>query len=517
VVLAATVAVAFRDQPVPVDSDPAVHAAVAERIARQGDILPVLPAPVEHTGTVRPRAAAEAVAAFAASAGATSPTQALLPVGLLAVLLTPLGLCMLALELTGSRAVAALAAPLAAGMAYPALPVLFGELPLLVDSTLVLPLVIAVLRLLRDDDRAGNAALLTAATASIWVIHGTEAVTAAVVAGALAVFALFQVPRARWLRGALTAVAACAVGALLVHLLTRLPALAAPVADPSAGAVVPEATTVGGGVSVADFPRDFVDFVFPQRIWLVPYALGLVAAVRVRALRGLLLAHLILALCLLDVTTHRVLIAVWERVFPWSEPDRLASVQYWALPVAMAAGVVLAGQFLAQRVRERRLIAAAGVAVAAVAVGVGRDHDAHTYADATRSVGVVTAADLRVMQRMASELPPGTPVLANGIDDAGQWTTALTPDPLLLSKDYVIAHPQEPRIAALAGACGDPETARAALAGAGAVFVGARERAGAKHHWDAACIARVPGLRLLAEERDGELVSAAFEVSGGPG
>jgi hypothetical protein len=513
VVLAATVAVAFRNEPVPVDSDPAVHAAVAERIAQQGDILPVLPVPVEHTGVVRPRAAAEAVAALAASAGAASPTQALLPEALLAILLTPLGLCMLALELTRSRAVAALAAPLAAGMAYPALPILFGELPLLVDSTLVVPLVIAALRVLRADDRAGNATLLTAATASVWVIHGTEALTAAVVAVPLALFALREMPRARWLRGAVTAVVACAAGALLVHLLTRVPAVASPITDAVGGAAVPEATTVGGGVSVADFPRDFIDFVFPQRLWLVPYALGLIAAVRTRGLRGLFVAHLLFVLFLLDVTTHRLLIGVWERVFPWSEPDRLASVQYWVLPVMMAAGLVLAWQWLRDRVPDRRVALVAAAVVAGLAVGIGRDHDAHTYANATSSVGMVSAADLRVMEQMAGQLPASTAVLTDGYDDAGQWIAALTPDAQFLTKDYLISHPQDARVAAVAGACTDPQSAAKALRGSGAVFVGARVRATAKYHWDAACIARLPGVRLLAEEHDGGRISAAFAVT----
>ena len=517
-VLVATVVTAFRDEPLPLDSDPAVHAAVAERIAEQGDILPVLPVPIEHSGTVRPRAAAEAVAAFAASAGAPSPTAALLPETLLAVLLAPLAVTLLALELTGSRAVGVIAPLLAAGLPYPALPLLFGELPLLVDSSLIVPLVIAALRLLRGTDMRAAAALLGAATASVWVTHGTEALTAAVIVAPLALFALRAAAgreRAVWVRGAVTAVGACAAGALLVHLLTRLPALPAAAAVSGGGATVPEAGTVGGGVSVADFPRDFVDFVFPQRIWLVPYALGLVAAWRNPRLRGLLAAHLVLMLCLLDVVTHRTLLSFWEKVFPWSEPDRLASLQYWVLPPMMAAGVVLAAQALAPQLRRvpARYAALGAVVLAGLFVGLGRDHDAHTYGDATRSVGMVTAADLRVMRRMAATLPPDTPVLTNGIDDAGQWTTALTPDPMLLSKDWLIAHPHETRVAALAEACTDPQSAAAALEGAGAVFVGARERAGAKHHWDAACIARIPGLRLIASERDGERTSAAFEVT----
>jgi hypothetical protein len=192
----------------------------------------------------------------------------------------------------------------------------------------------------------------------------------------------------------------------------------------------------------------------------------------------------------------------------------------------MARGVVLAAQALGARLsaaglsaaRLARYGAAAALVVAGIAVALGRDHDAHTYADATRVVGMVTPADLRVMRQMATALPPGTPVFANGIDDAGQWSTALTPDPIYLTKDWLIAHPHDTRVAAVADACTDPQSARRALEGAGAVFVGARERAAAKHHWDAGCIDGIPGVRLIAEERDGAgHVSAAFEVTGGSG
>ncbi len=517
-VVAATAVVAFHDQPLPVDSDPAVHAAVAERIAAQGDILPILPVPVQQTGTVRPRAAAEAVAAFAASTGAPSPTQALAPEALLAVLLLPLSLCLLALELTRSRPIAALAPALAAGLPLPALPVLFGEIPLLVDATLVVPMVIAALRALRGGDRRTAAALLAAGTASIWVIHGTEALTAAVVAAPLGLLLLARpgTDRRDWLRGAVTAVAACAAGALLVHLLTRLPALPAGVTPAGGGATAPEATTVGGGVALGDFPRAFVDFVFPQPIWLVPYGLGLVAAARRAELRGLLVAHAVLVLCLLDVSTHRVLLTLWEKVFPWSEPDRLASLQYWVLPVMMAAGVVAAASALRSRLPDPRaalrFAAPAAAVVAALAVALGSSHDAATYGTATTSVGMVTGADLSVMAAMSRQLPSGTPVLTDGIDDAGQWLTALTPDPLYLSKDWVIAHPHEARIAAVAQACTDPQAAAAALTGVGAVFVGAAERAGAEHRWSADCVARIPGLRLIAEARQGDRVAAAFAV-----
>ena len=521
-----TIAAALHDEPLPLDSDPAVHAAVAERIAAGGDILPVIPNPVDHSASVRPRAGAEAVAAFAASLGAPSPTAALLPAALLAVVLAPLGVCLLALELTGSRAIAALAPVLAAGSPYPALPVAFGELPLIVDSTLVIPLAIAALRVVRALDGRQNAAMVVAIVASIWAVHGTEVITAAVIAVPMALLLLTRgtglgarlEPRA-WLRGVAVALLAVAAGALLVTVTTRLPQVPGPVPAAGTGPEVPEPSTVGGGSSLANFPREFFDFVLPVRAWLAIYVVGLIAAWKRTALRGLIAAHLVLAAILADVVTHRVLLKLYEKVFPWSEPDRLASDQYWVLPVILAAGLVFAANLLAPALRTRLRtapsaataprVAVATIAVAAaVVVAVGRDHDAHFYADARADVGVVSGSDLTVMHAMAAQLPPGTAVMADGIDDAGQWAIALTPDPVFMSKDYVISHPQDTRLVAIANACVDPAAARQALSGAGAVFVGARERGVTRHHWQVSCIAKIPGVRLIAQSG----ASAAFAV-----
>jgi hypothetical protein len=186
----------------------------------------------------------------------------------------------------------------------------------------------------------------------------------------------------------------------------------------------------------------------------------------------------------------------------------------------MAAGLVwLAGVLassLGPRLRAMRpglSASVAGVAGMGIALGLGHQHDADFYRLATSSVGMVSASDLAVMRQSAAQLPHGTSVMADGIDDAGQWVTALTPDVLFLSKDFVIAHPHDPRLAAIANACQDPEAARQALdGGVGAVFIGSRRRAGAEHPWSVDCVARIPGLRLIAEAGSGTDRSAAFVV-----
>ncbi|TME00064.1 MAG: hypothetical protein E6I76_01120, partial [Chloroflexi bacterium] len=118
IVSAVVLAAGYRDLPVPVATDGPVHADVAAGIAARHDILPVLPDP-SGGQWVRPRAGVEAVAALASELGGPSAPAALLPFTVVAVLLLPLGLAALALETTGSTAIAALAPLLGVGWAFP--------------------------------------------------------------------------------------------------------------------------------------------------------------------------------------------------------------------------------------------------------------------------------------------------------------------------------------------------------------------------------------------------------------
>src|ERR1035441_6701832 len=67
-------------------------------------------------------------------------------------------------------------------------PRIIGRFPEIVDSTLIVPFIVAALRVIRGRSIRENALLLAAITTSIWVIHGLEVITAVVVAcGLLAV------------------------------------------------------------------------------------------------------------------------------------------------------------------------------------------------------------------------------------------------------------------------------------------------------------------------------------------
>ncbi len=101
-------------------------------------------------------------------------------------------------------------------------------------------------------------------------------------------------------------------------------------------------------------------------------------------------------------------------------------------------------------------------------------------------------------------------MLNDGVDDSGQWITALTDDVEVEPRGYAESFPDDWRLVALEGACSDPSGARAALTGVRAVFVGSAGGATGPRHWNAACVAAIPGLRLVAGSTSG---AAGFLVS----
>jgi hypothetical protein len=125
----------------------------------------------------------------------------------------------------------------------------------------------------------------------------------------------------------------------------------------------------------------------------------------------------------------------------------------------------------------------------------------------------VAPRDVAVMEALGAALKPGSLVLNNGTADDGEWITALTLDVEAEPKAYVDSYPDDWRIVAMAGACTDTAAAARALSGMQAVFVGSDQLAGNEHPWTASCIARIPGLRLVAGTTAGP---AGFVVSTDP-
>ena len=108
----------------------------------------------------------------------------------------PVSLTLLALEATGSIALAAVVPFFALGLAFPSFQAIVGRFPEIVDSTLIVPFIVAALRAMRGVFTLDNALLLFAITTSIWVIHGLEVFTAAVVACGLFTITAVRIVRA---------------------------------------------------------------------------------------------------------------------------------------------------------------------------------------------------------------------------------------------------------------------------------------------------------------------------------
>ncbi len=502
----------------PPSTDPAVHGAIAASIVDDRDVLPVIPIPASGSGFDRTQTAFEATAALASEIGAGGPANVMLPLALISLLLLPLSVALLAYRAVADRRVAALAALLCLGLIFPARWVAFGDYPYLVDSTLVVPLVLAVARCLEGTRVRTGAVMAGALILAIWVIHGTEIPTAVVIGLPLWAALLLRRRRAA-LEGAAAVLAAVVLGALAGYLLARAPAI--PAGRPS-GAAVDEAAGYLAGLRFQDAAalQAFAGWVLPI-LTAVLVCAGWLVAVAERRGRWLLVSALLPVLCVLDVAGPQLLHPLWSRIYPWGSVDRLSGMEFFAVPAIAAIGAFgvaglaskLAGR--AGAAPPRRSAAWSMAAVGVIGAGgllAGAIGTAAAVSSNASSQVQVSAEDVAVIQRLATEIPSGSVILNDGDIDAGQWITALTHDAEAEPKSYAASYPDDWRLVALGRACSDPGGAEAALEGMRAVFVG-RQTAGPAnpHPWSAACIASLPDLRLVAGSTAGP---AGFVVTG---
>ena len=372
-VSAGGVAYSLNGQPLPPDWDPPAHGAVVNAIVRNHDVYPSFPVPLEHTSYVRPRMAFEATAALVSELSGPSPAMSMMPLILLALILMPLGLVMLGLETTGSYWVAGLTPLLSTGLAFPAFQVSLGRFPLVFDATLIAAAVVAMARLVQGRDVYTNAAMIAAITAAIWVTHGLEALTAALIGGPLVIELLL---RRRSLAPVLRAgagLAAAGLGAGLVTVLSRVPQ----------GPTPPPGLPQDPGKTIGLFGGSFGPLINPHVIFeyfaqtdlTSPIALGLlavgvVAAVSGRELLWALASLLLLLAALADVIYPQSLNYFWQNlVWPWGDVDRLLGLAYWVLPLLMAFGLAWAMQLALKASRHHKawkvITIAVGMLVAA--------------------------------------------------------------------------------------------------------------------------------------------------------
>jgi hypothetical protein len=362
---------ALHGQVLPPDWDTATHGGLANTIARTHDIYPLIKIPIEGTEFVRPRPGFESTAALVSWLGAPSPAMAMGPIITVTLLLIPVSLSLLALEATGSLALAAVVPFFALGLAFPSFQAIVGRFPEVVDSTLIVPFIVAGLRVSRGVFTRDNALLLFAITASIWVIHGLEILTAVVIAGGLlaatAVRALRASPSQAIMRIAV-ATGAVLAGAMVVTVLTRTPHVPAPTASQPSSAVLPTiSSAVHLRVILASIAQ--TDLISPVTVAL--YAIGAIALIVRRRMLWVLLAQLVLVALMIDNFSLHNLAKFWRAVYPWGEQDRILGYQYWLIPLVLGVGFLTLVSVMRALSRTRRLqvgATVAGVVVAAIAL-----------------------------------------------------------------------------------------------------------------------------------------------------
>ena len=517
VVTAGAFVATYRHELRPTATDAPVHATMAVYITRTHDALPLVPEPVDGTSWVRPQMASEATGALISEIGGPDASAVAMPLATLALLLIPLSLAMLALETSGDVRLAAAAPLLGVGLAFPYVPVAFAESHLLLDSTLVVAPIVAVVRALHGRNPRDHLALMAAVTLSIWMLHGLEAITATVIGGPLVLGLLLRrTPAPSW-RGLLAAATGGVAGAVMGWLLLRPPATPTPVFS-DAGRRVSEVTEFVGiqpNLRLADVFSSFTGILLPAQVIGVLLAAGAYAALRTGRLRWALLAAVGIFLAFYDVLTHARLRAVWDRLLPWSGVDRLVSIEYWVVPLLMALALVTVGDAVARsprpRVRSYTALAAAGIVLAVMAAGAARD--VRSYRDSVAESSYVTPADVQVMDAMQAALPAHAVVMTDGLVDAGQWVGAMTRDVTFLSKGYLQGFPGDGHVLALSRACSTTPD-RSLYPGVDAVFVGALQHPGPQAAWDESCLERIPWLRLIARVNAPSGVAAAFRVVG---
>ena len=359
---------ALHAQVLPPDWDAPTHGGLAATIARTHDVLPLFPLPLEATEFVRVRPGFEAMAAVVAWLGGPSPAASMAPVIAATLVMIPVSLTLLALEATGSVALAAVVPFFALGLAFPSYQAILGRFPEMVDSTLIVPFIVATLRVMRGVRTRDNLVLLLAITASFWVIHGLEALTALVVACGLLAWAAVRAVRASPRHGLTRiglAVGAVLVGAAVVSVLTRVPHV--PPANPAVPSAVVLATA-SSPVQLHQIAADIAQSDLISPITLALFVLGVVTMLIRRRMLWVLVAEVLLVLLMVDDFYLHKLDKLWRLIYPWGDPDRIVGVQYWLIPLVLGTGFLAVVSLVRSLSRTRRLQIGAGIAAGVVVV-----------------------------------------------------------------------------------------------------------------------------------------------------
>ena len=231
-----------------------------------------------------------------------------------------------------------------------------------------MPFIVVALRVIRGVATRDNALLLMAITASIWVIHGLEVLTALVVACALFAVTVVRVvraaPRPALLRIGI-AVGATLIGAALVTVLTRMPHVPPPIASQPSLVVLPTGSVpVNLNQLLADIAQ--TDLISP--ITLALYVIGVVALLFRRRMLWVLAAQVVLVVVMIDDFYLHKFNNIWRLIYPWGDADRILGVQYWLMPLVLAAGLFAVADVLRAMPRTRRWQLGAPIAAVVVVI-----------------------------------------------------------------------------------------------------------------------------------------------------
>ncbi len=353
-------------QVLPPDWDAPAHGSVVNAIVRTHDVLPLFPIPLEGSDFIRARPGFEATAAVVSWLGAPSPAGAMAPIITATLAVLPLALTFLTLEATDSVALAAVVPFFAIGLIFPGGQAIIGRFPEIVDSTLIVPFIVASLRVIRGRSTRDNAILLVAITASIWVIHGLEAITALVVACGLLAAALLKAVRASPRTGFIRlgiALGAAAAGAVVVTVLTRIPHLP-PVTRTQPPQFVLSTTHMPLKPHHILVLIAQTDLLGPAALAL--FCIGAIAMLIRRRMLWVLVAQVLLLLIMADDLYLHYLHRIWNSIYPWGDTDRVLGIEYWLIPLVLAFGLFAVGDLMRTLSRTRRLWV--GMSAAAIVV-----------------------------------------------------------------------------------------------------------------------------------------------------
>ena len=371
---AAVFAWALHGQVLPPDWDSPAHAAVVNAIVRTHDVLPLFPIPLQGSDFIRARPGFEATAAVVSWLGAPYPASAMAPIITATLVVLPLALTLLTLEATGSIALAAVVPFFAIGLIFPGGQAIIGRFPEIVDQTLIVPLIVAALRVIRGRGMRDNAVLLGAITASIWVVHGLEAITALVVACGLLAAAVVKAARASPRNSVIRlgiALGAALVGAAIVTVVTRIPHV-----PPLTRTQPPQFVLATAHMALK--PHHILaliaqtDLLGPAALAL--YCVGAIAMLIRRRMLWVLVAQVLLFLIMADDLYLHYLHRIWNAIYPWGDTDRVLGIQYFLIPLVLAFGLFAIGDLMRSLSRTRRLWVgvSAGIVVAAAIAFLAR-------------------------------------------------------------------------------------------------------------------------------------------------